>query len=392
MITPMRNCFPAIVPLVYDDSLSYIEFLAQVQAKVNEVINQVNNIETDLQEQIDTSISVYAVTVNQQLDDLKSYVDTANSTLKSEVTTYVSEQVDYIYNLFSDFTSSVNAKILEIQSAMANLQTLLTSSIAYLTAYIDSENSKQNVDAKVEYGKIYDYIDNISKTYPPVFNPITGTYTNVETTILDMYSSFRYFAFTCTEFDNSGITCAEYDSKLITAINYDLYGKLFFEYFEKLTAMTNPYTGVQDTVKNVIYETSKKTTLLTINCTDYESLHITATDYDNKLITAYNFDFYGLKILNEDAPVFIGIWENGKNLYSLSGVVEISTQTTEVTVDIPATADIISLGADINVNDIWYSLNGDIGEYYYNNGTLSINLTNVPSASYQLRYNITYNN
>lgn len=44
MITPINYIVYRVLPLVYDDSLSYLEILAKVTAKTNEVIEQVNTI------------------------------------------------------------------------------------------------------------------------------------------------------------------------------------------------------------------------------------------------------------------------------------------------------------------------------------------------------------
>lgn len=44
MITPIKYIVYRVLPLVYDDSLSYLEVLAKVTAKTNEVIEQINSI------------------------------------------------------------------------------------------------------------------------------------------------------------------------------------------------------------------------------------------------------------------------------------------------------------------------------------------------------------
>lgn len=44
MITPIKYIVYRVLPLVYDDSLSYLEILAKVTAKTNEVIEQINSI------------------------------------------------------------------------------------------------------------------------------------------------------------------------------------------------------------------------------------------------------------------------------------------------------------------------------------------------------------
>ena len=43
MIRPFRFFANKVLPLVYDDSLSYYEVLAKLTGKVNEVIENVNN-------------------------------------------------------------------------------------------------------------------------------------------------------------------------------------------------------------------------------------------------------------------------------------------------------------------------------------------------------------
>ena len=42
----------AIMPLVYDESLSYVELLNKVVAKLNEVIEQTNNLSTHIDNEI----------------------------------------------------------------------------------------------------------------------------------------------------------------------------------------------------------------------------------------------------------------------------------------------------------------------------------------------------
>lgn len=391
-IKPLITRFPCIVPLVFDDSLSYIEFLGQVQVKLNQVIEQVNNIQTDLQEQIDDSIDAYRIEVNSQLESLRQYVDDSNATLDASLREYIDSQVNALIVSFNTFTVNVNATILDMQNRLNAIQETINSNLAYVIAYVDAENLEQNSNAQAEYDRIYSSINQISRTFPPVFNPTTGTYIDVETTILDMYSSFRYFAFTCNEFDNSGITCNEYDNKGITAINLDLFGKLYFGFFEKLSEMVNPYTGLNDSVKNVVNTTANKTSSYVITATQYDNLVLTANSYDSLGVKAYDYDFYAVNLLSSELPVYLGIWQNGNNFYSISGNATISNQHTEINVNVPDGADIISMIAEIEVNSVWYSLNGEVGEYSYSEGVLSINLASVPSTSHQARFTLTYNN
>lgn len=57
--------------------------------------------------------------------------------------------------------------------------------------------------------------------------------------------------------------------------------------------MTDPYTGQQNTIVNVIYEIVARTTTEALTATDYDTMALTATYYDGLAVTAYNYDFHG---------------------------------------------------------------------------------------------------
>lgn len=57
--------------------------------------------------------------------------------------------------------------------------------------------------------------------------------------------------------------------------------------------MTDPYTGQQNTITNVIYEIVSRTTTESLTADDYDTMALTATYYDGLAVTAYNYDFHG---------------------------------------------------------------------------------------------------
>ena len=57
--------------------------------------------------------------------------------------------------------------------------------------------------------------------------------------------------------------------------------------------MTDPYTGQQNTIVNVIYEIVSRTTTESLTADDYDTMALTATYYDGLAVTAYNYDFHG---------------------------------------------------------------------------------------------------
>lgn len=82
MIEPLRYHVQAVLPTVYDDSLSYYELLNKVVQKLNEVIDQMNNYEER------TSI------LEMQVDYLMSVVDGGGNIPQEEIRALKSEIIE----------------------------------------------------------------------------------------------------------------------------------------------------------------------------------------------------------------------------------------------------------------------------------------------------------
>lgn len=104
----MRKAFLPVLPLVYDDALSYIEFLGKVCDKCNEIIEAMGNIEADI------------------LGEAKAYTD---------------EKVGNLEQSYTDFVSTINSKIIQIETENEDFETRVTNEINRLIAEINSFNS-----------------------------------------------------------------------------------------------------------------------------------------------------------------------------------------------------------------------------------------------------------
>lgn len=71
-----RSMFLPVLPLVYDDALSYIEQLGKITNKINEVIESIDNIETDIISEAnaytDAQITLRLANVDSAIDELKT--------------------------------------------------------------------------------------------------------------------------------------------------------------------------------------------------------------------------------------------------------------------------------------------------------------------------------
>lgn len=186
-------CVQKVIPLAFDESLSYLEMLCGMLNKLNETIAEVNKM-SDIVENIDANfdeINEKIAKINLKLVEIENNFDE----FKVEIMNEVNEAVTNIYNrivvLMNEYQSVFNA----------NLNALKT----------DLESEIQ----AIELGNVIAY------------DPTTGEYENVSTVIMNVYDVLRNNAITCSEFDALELTATEYDALEISAYNFDVNGRTF---------------------------------------------------------------------------------------------------------------------------------------------------------------------
>lgn len=127
---------PKIVPLVYDDSLSYYEFLNKLMVKLNEVITFANQINANVDylrtivERIQELVDDFdeRITANEQdIATLKTAMETVNTVIEGINSTLTDMQGDIdsnaaaIENLAQDVEREINTAIGPLQSTVENL-------------------------------------------------------------------------------------------------------------------------------------------------------------------------------------------------------------------------------------------------------------------------------
>lgn len=278
----MYRCYP-ILPVVYDESLSYYEVLCKVSAKLNEVIDFVNDFEADYQGYVDQEIAKLDAKVTQELLDQKAYVD---------------QQI-------KDMTDAVDAMRVYVDNSIANSQAWVTSKINELTVYINNQIYQLQESIVTLDKTLHDYVDNeIQKlidmipeiTQPIVIDPITGEKVKLQTALDSIVQYLKYYALTAWEYDSLHLTAQQYDNKKFTALTYDLFAKKYL-WIDPNFYMFSPETGEYMLIKDVILQLFRYHKDAPINATEYDALALTATDYDSKALTAHNYDFSGKTML-----------------------------------------------------------------------------------------------
>ena len=120
------------LPLVYDDSLSYLEFLAKVVAKVNEAIDELNiYLNQDLRSYVEQRLIAWQAdgTLDQIFSDtLTTGLDAVNAKIGTQIYT----EENYI-TTGEDITSSLNTLDITVNTNYTNLN----NSVSNLSSQID---------------------------------------------------------------------------------------------------------------------------------------------------------------------------------------------------------------------------------------------------------------
>lgn len=186
-------CIQKVIPLAFDESLSYLETLLGVLNKLNETIDEVNK----MAEVVDN--------INVNFDDINNKIALINAKLVE------------IENDFEIFEDRIKNDVKQEMSLLYNrVVTLLNE---YQTIFNGNLNAlRTDLESQIraiELGNV------------DAYNPTTGEYENINKVIMDIYDTLRNNSITCSEFDALELTATEYDALEISAYNFDVNGKTF---------------------------------------------------------------------------------------------------------------------------------------------------------------------
>lgn len=232
---PRRRYIQKVLPTSYDDSLTYLEELGQLQYKINECIDVINSVSEDWDkmkqdfQNLSTQVAELQSTVDGLEEELKEYVDAHMDETKDELIEMISAFETEINGKMQTLTDNVNAEIDTFESSVNNqlvdIRNTVQAMSSSLTHYIDNKVEILEIKHDADITALNERIDTLVLEYPDILNPTNGLYEDINKVIEDVYSLARTEAINCTEFDNLVITCNIYDDMEITANNFDVKGK-----------------------------------------------------------------------------------------------------------------------------------------------------------------------
>lgn len=256
MIKPFKYWCNPILPLVYDDSLSYYETLCKVSQKLNEVIDTVNNFYSDLDAIVDNKIA-----------EFKKYVDAENAKQDKAV-----------------------------EEKIANVIELIDKQVTALYNYIDNIDTALRHYVTVEIKNMQNYVDKAVLGKIIIYDPTTGYKNNLSEVIEHIYDALRYWGITAYEFDSAKLTCVDIDNKYLTALEFDTQAKeLLAKYYRHY--LYDPISGVFDSIQRVLYRWFQVYRNHAITCNTFDGKEDTATALDAIEYSAYEFDDIGESLI-----------------------------------------------------------------------------------------------
>lgn len=284
-----------VLPLVYDNSLSYYEVLCKIADSINYIIDYLNDIDLD---------GYATITyVNQQAKTAREYTETVGAWNKQ----YTDKQINLLRTACENYTDAeirkTNKKISELDTKLiGKINDLRKEVNARITFFEESVNSeiyvfKLQIQQKME--KFMQEILEIVQNYPEpeeCFNPTNGLMEPICKCLNDIYHWLRYGAFDCNTFDTSGITAGEFDAKEPTCREFDTSGMYIFNMYKCTCTILNPFSGLQTSVEDAFRDAiAAFGNGVTVDI--FEELELTCAEFESKELTASQFDFTN-KILN----------------------------------------------------------------------------------------------
>lgn len=299
-----------ILPLVYDESLSYYEVLCKCVASLNEVIESTNQLNDNVAD-INSRENALADKVNEIAEEINNFEAEINGKfdeLVIRIEAELGEKFEDYDRQFAELKADTQAELLALEQEMrdfmdftfpqfeAEIRQLVGEQLALIDAKFDSLED----DLK---GYIYTELQKILDEIPQhvwVLDPTTGEYGDIQSVINNFYSVLRYFALTASEFDALGMTCDELAHIVVngvprglTCIEWDMYAKLFINVDKDKGKVGSYLTGelveLEDNVNinNMLLKESG-----CYECEEWDDVGGDCDTIDALNISAYRWDWF----------------------------------------------------------------------------------------------------
>ena len=302
-LTKIKFYCQKILPLVYDDSLSYIEVLYKVAYKLNEVIDDYNELKATCEalaeelQQHDTRISALEDRMDSFINDVMAMFNQLEDQIYADVDAKLAE----VDEKLATVDGRIDALEIELRKQISDLQTyllnLINSQLALFREEMERNNEMLRWWVENELNEFLKKIPDVQNVL--VISPISGIIMNIQDALDELANVFKaFYGITAKEYDDLKLTATQYDhypvngvKRGLTATEYDFFAKkyLLVDYAERIY---HPANGDKVNFRKVIaFNTDLEKASGSYTASEYDALLKTATQYDGLELTAFNYDW-----------------------------------------------------------------------------------------------------
>ena len=214
-----------ILPLTYDESLSYYEVLCKLTHKINDVIETFNNYESVIEELAkeladieDVKASVQSLqTAVGNLNNRLTGVDASIDAL-SRRDNQLQSQIDNLTNTVNNVIDRYNAIIDYVDNAVANVK------IDNQEEWIAFQN-QVNMSLATMSREVNELAELVHELGSDIYNPIKAVRESLDKNNQDVYADLRYGSITNAELSEFGVSNEHVASLMLDNRDYALNAK-----------------------------------------------------------------------------------------------------------------------------------------------------------------------
>ena len=276
--------------------------------EINDIVSWVNNHQIEYEEAIarltavENEINSFEEAVRQAFAEQKAQIDADFAAQTAALNAALAETEAKVDAEIQAMINEVNAAIAAFDTRFARLSAKVEAELVSLQLQVNKAISDLNKTLAENNEMIFEYVQNTLEdfinNFPelvdiPVYNPIKGKTTGLQTAINDLYSIACVDGLSCIQFDSLDLTAQQFDDYDLTAQEFDQHGYSLLGYPDPRYYMYSPFSGEMVLVKTVVSQLAGlHTDEDSVSAEEYDTLDLEAQQFDAYDITAFNFDWY----------------------------------------------------------------------------------------------------
>lgn len=289
---------PLTIPGIYSDTLSYEDNLAQIMKKINELVEQVNNLSNGVNNYTDEQIKKLRLDIEKEISTLEKTLLAFVSDFEKEISR-LEKETDNKVQALHDY---IDAEILKTNEKIKELKTYIDAQIFNAEKrqikYTDNKIGVESIKREAQDEFLNNKIENVVKDFPKVYNAVLGVKSNVQDTFNSFYEYLRELGVLSISYDKMEMTAEQYDKMELEAHVFDVYSGFIFS--ESLSKIFSPFTGKKENMPKVLYELIELARWNADTSKYFDEKTNSVKNMDDSNYTAKEYEFFNINSTKQD--------------------------------------------------------------------------------------------